>query len=430
MADVDTSLYPKSSAGSMGPAQMIDLMRSIQTLQSQRAITDEARKSINPNSPVGMNMSQFLGGLRDNPNITLGMPEAVWQGQALQGQGQNLAASQTKMFSDFAGSLLGQKDGLSDRNMSALYLLGLKNGIHPEIMKQIVPSNLPRSQKERADILTRALGINMGVAGTQPTVPTVTQTGENAGQPRNISPIEAGSTNAPALPPQAGQSPTGQPTAMRPGFSEAQGMEAKSGQELAQRIDTAGTEAMNRLTNLHLLKTDLKIAGVSGPTVRLEKSASVVAQRLGLNGITMSPEQVSALESFDKVANTMAQQQAAAFHPTDLGQRTAFGANPHLDLSKMGNDGLIDMLLGNEHAIVVKRQAMRQARESGVAPDKIQQWENNFNKSFDPRVFQFANLPPDKRKVFLEAMDERDRKNFALRLREAQSKGWVNPAAQ
>jgi hypothetical protein len=140
--------------------------------------------------------------------------------------------------------------------------------------------------------------------------------------------------------------------------------------------------------------TDLAKLDTMGPGTGREATINGVLQKLTGYGITMDKSQVAGAESFAKIANMIAAQQLGSLGPTDARQSLAMGANPHLDLSKLGNTQIIHMLQGNEDAINAKAQAWQKWLGMGNSSGSYGQFSNDFNHNFDPRVFQQRYMGP------------------------------------
>ena len=141
----------------------------------------------------------------------------------------------------------------------------------------------------------------------------------------------------------------------------------------------------------------------------------------------MTPEQLKAGESFDKIANQISLNQSQLFHGSDAGLHTVVGANPSTSMSKFGREGVIDMLHGNQDAIDVTRKAWLQARANGAKPGDYDLFAERMGQEIDPRVFQFNRLNRDNQQKFLSQMDPADLKEFEDKFKNAVSKKWVKP---
>jgi hypothetical protein len=272
--------------------------------------------------------------------------------------------------------------------------------------------NLPSDPAQLRSHLTMARNEAIGVTNASSRVPGPPGEG---GAPTTMSLGQANYASG-------GSTQPGITTGLPPGTGEAQRIEAESGQEAARGLQNAANEIPQQRTQLDLMRNDLKQAESKfGPTAKYEKVANVVAGRvLGFHP-TMSKEEIASLESFDKVARQIALSQAGSLHATDQTLHTALGANPNTDLSALGNSNIIDMLHGNADA--VKAREWNKARRAGTGADKFYQWSDNFNSSFDPRVFQFMRMDDKGRATLLRNIP--DKIAFEKRLAEADRKGWI-----
>jgi hypothetical protein len=237
---------------------------------------------------------------------------------------------------------------------------------------------------------------------------------------------------APGPAPAGGPMPTGLP----PGTPEAMAIGKKGGAEAAAGLYSAANDAQGRQnTQLDLMLNDIKEARrVMGPTADFEKRFNVGANRILGFYPTMSKEEVTSLESLNKLTNTIALNQAGALHATDQTTRTAMGATPNSHMSGMGAEGMVNMLKGNNDAIITKADEWDKATR-GEGPDGRKwkpeehfQWDRQFNKQMDPRVFQFMRMDDKQRATLLKNVP--DKANFWKKISEAEKRGWIELPAQ
>jgi hypothetical protein len=290
--------------------------------------------------------------------------------------------------------------------------LAARMGIPGDIIEGVRgPLMAARTAQEYASAIGQLRNAAIGSAGISTRVPGPPTAG---GAPGSVSIAEA----------NVGGGPGSMATGLPPGTAEAQKAEAESGQEAARTLQNASNEIPQQRTQLDLMRNDLKAAESKfGPTAKYEKTANVIANRvLGFHP-TMSKEEIAGLESFDKVARQIALSQAGSLHATDQTLHTALGANPNTDLSAFGNENIINMLHGNADAVATKAKEWNKARRSGTGPDKFYQWSDQFNQSFDPRVFQFLRMDTKGRAALLRNIP--DKAEFEKALVAADRKGWI-----
>src|SRR5262249_426391 len=151
---------------------------------------------------------------------------------------------------------------------------------------------------------------------------------------------------------------------------------------------TAGTSPQYH-TDLENLRTLSKDIDIAGPTAEAEKKLNQLASRLGLS-LTVKPDQPGKAEEFDKIPNQITLNQSPLFPGSDASLHTVVGANPSLSMSKIGREGVISMLQGNQDAIDTARKAWLRARAPGdVRAQDFDVFMERMGQELDPRVFQF-----------------------------------------
>lgn len=134
-------------------------------------------------------------------------------------------------------------------------------------------------------------------------------------------------------------------------------------------------------------------------------------------GIT--PSKIAAQESFDKMANQLADAQGAG---SDARLQVNQGANPSSGLSPEGADFIIRQLRGNADYLQARQQLAAQY------PDKtdLQGFNAKTTAGLDPRVFQFNRLTPQqKTNYFYGITDTRERQQFMQHYYTAQKAGLL-----
>lgn len=203
---------------------------------------------------------------------------------------------------------------------------------------------------------------------------------------------------------------------------------AESASTRAAKLQASASTSPQYHADLENLKADSKILdNLGGPTFETEKKLNQLAARLGGFGITMTPDQLKAGESFDKIANQISLNQSQLFHGSDAGLHTVVGANPSTSMSKFGREGVIDMLHGNQDAIDVTRKAWLAARANGAKPGDYDLFAERMGQEIDPRVFQFNRLSRENQQKFLSQMDSSDLKEFEDKYKNAIAHKWVKP---
>lgn len=358
-----------------------------------------------------------VNALNQNKMFNATFPAVSQQPQAAL-EGQNIAnttaqleqhAKQQSFLIDSLGSLADDPNLNYDkvRNTAVTFARNLKL---PGEMVNGWLYGLPKDPAKLREQLIQMRNMTLGSAGTS---------AESGQVDQNGAPVKVtkGQFNY-----QAGGAPVA--AGLAPG---EQGL-AESAAGRAARLQSSASTAPQYHADLENLKADSKILeNLGGPTFETEKKLNQLASRLGGFGITMTPEQLKAGESFDKIANQISLNQSQLFHGSDAGLHTVVGANPSTSMSKFGRDGVIDMLQGNQDAIDITRKAWLKARANGAKPGDYDMFAERIGQEVDPRVFQFNRLSRENQQKFLSQMDPTDLKDFEEKFKASVDKKWVKP---
>lgn len=409
-----TGLYPQPPQQQPGlasnPGQALDLLRSIQQnyalqqeLKARAAIGQAYQGALQPDGTL--DPERLRAGLAD-PAASWMLPDAMTHVLGQQRAQFDLRATQDQATRQLLGSL-PEKASREDVFNYAAQLVRI--GVPPALVTGWL-NGAPRDSKGFKDWVANTRNSALSPAELS------SRTEGPPGPLGERTSVSIGQAN------RAG--PQGMPVSLPPGTGEAQKAEAESGQNAAIALQNAANEVPNQRTQLDLMRQDLATARSKfGPTAGYEKTANIIANRvLGFHP-TMTPQEIASLESFDKVGRQIAMTQAGSLHATDATLSTALGANPNTNLSALGSEGIINMLHGNTDAIAVKAREWNKARRGGVGPDQFYRWSDEFNRSFDPRVFQFMRMAPDQQATLLNSVP--DKQAFWDHLREADKRGWI-----
>ena len=179
---------------------------------------------------------------------------------------------------------------------------------------------------------------------------------------------------------------------------------------------------------------------LGGPTQPFEKKANEVLARFGLSGLgTMTPDQLRAAESFDKIVNGISLRQGQVFGGTDASRNMTLGATPNTGMSRYGRDGMIDMAQGNQDMVDRARGIWLDARGRGAPANSYDAFMDQLTKplekdvsgnwvgGLDPRVFQFNRLSRPNQQKFLSQIDPDDLGDFEQKYQAAIDRKWVKP---
>lgn len=175
---------------------------------------------------------------------------------------------------------------------------------------------------------------------------------------------------------------------------------------------------------------DPKTGGFTpGPQATGWKKLGQLAQEYGIP-IPLAPPATptAAQEEYAKMGFMLAQSQFRALGGTgtDAKLDSTMHTSPSELLSRYGNLGIIHMLKGNEDAISAQSQAWQgYQKANGVGPESFTQFQNWWNKHYDPRVFQTQYMDPQERKQLMGGMTKPEQAQFQKRYQFAVDQGWV-----
>jgi hypothetical protein len=139
------------------------------------------------------------------------------------------------------------------------------------------------------------------------------------------------------------------------------------------------------------------------------------------------PTSISSQEQFQKQAEQLAQQQFQALGGTGTDQMfgSSFKANPNVTLSKLGNQGIVGLLKGNEDAIQAMNTAWQKWQAAGNGPETSQQFIQQWNSTFDPRVYQAQYMGQKDYTDLVKSMSAADQRKFLANKAAAKQDGYV-----
>jgi hypothetical protein len=344
------------------------------------------------------------------------MPETV-QKMLTQRSGQmDLDAKQNQFVLDAVGAVANDPK----LNVDKVRSLGVTLARNMKIPGSVINNWLDALPTSKAALRERLLTFRNLATGSAnlstPTATGITPEGAPITAPRDIYNYRSGGGGI-----QGGLAPG------------EQGLSESAAGRAAALQGTASTSAQYH-SDLENLRQDSAVMGnLGGPTQDVEKKLNQLSTRVAGFGITMSPDQLRASESFDKIASNIALNQAKSLGGTDSTRSMSVGATPNSGMSRYGRDGVIDMLQGNQDSIDAARDAWLDARSKGAPAGSHDIFMNRINKQLDPRVFQFNRLSRDNQQKFLSQMNPADIPGFEQKYQASVARGWVaplKPAAQ
>lgn len=403
------------SLATMNPLQVVGMAQGVQQLQAfqrdqaSRQATGEAfQGALNDDGSV--DMGKLSTALQNNPAAAYGMPETT-QKMLTQGSGQfDLDAARNKFVVDAVGSVANDPKLTPDKVRS----LGVTLARNLKVPSPVINNwldDMPNNQAGMRSKLIQMRNIATGAANAStPTATGITPEGAPITAPRDVYNYQT-----------AGG---GLPSGLAPGEEDL----SKSAAGRAANLQATASSSPQYHADLENLRQDSAVMGnLGGPTQDVEKKLNQLSTRVAGFGITMSPDQLRASESFDKVASNIALNQAKMLGGTDSTRSMSVGATPNSGMSRYGRDGVIDMLQGNQDAVDAAREAWLDARSKGAPAGSHDLFMNKLNKALDPRVFQFNRLNRDNQQKFLSQMSPDDIPAFEQKYSASVKRGWVQP---
>lgn len=407
---------PVNALMSMNPLQVLatanyatQLQANRSALASQQATGQAYQGALNPDGSI--DQAKLSAALQASPAAAYGMPETATR-MLTQGAGQfDLDAARNKFTADALGSMANDPKLNMDKIRSfAVGVLARNLRIPPDQINNWL-DGMPKDQAGQRQELMRMRNVAIGSANLSTPTPTgITQAGAPITAPRDVYNYSTAGGGLPA--------------GLAPG---EQGLSESAAGRAANLQATASTSPQYH-ADLENLRTDSAVMGnLGGPTQDVEKKLNQLSTRLAGFGITMSPDQLRASESFDKIASNIALNQAKMLGGTDSTRTMSIGATPNSGMSRYGRDGVIDMLQGNQDAVDAARNAWIDARSKGATAGSHDIFMNRLSRVLDPRVFQFNRLSRENQQKFYSQMPPAQIPAFEAKYEASVRRGWVDP---
>ena len=247
--------------------------------------------------------------------------------------------------------------------------------------------------------------------------------GQGAQQPY-IPDTSGGSLGSGRLTPITGGAP-GLQAGPALGSAEAAQVVGKGAAEASlalQRQADAAPQSIYQFQNMREKLADIN----TGPGSDWRNSAQAfitglspdVAAKIGID-----PQKIASAEEFKKYATQATQATLASLgEGTDSKLASAAAANPGTQLSKLGNQQLIDVLIAGQRAISAKNSAWQ---ASGLPPEQFNKFSTQWNKEIDPRVFAAQDMSNDQVWKMVDSLTKREQDEFMRSWDRAQRLGYV-----
>lgn len=452
-----------------------------QQFQTNQAVSNIYKQAIKPDGTI--DQEKLTGLLASDPNASYGLPQAYQGSQEAQQRNIQINSSQLQNARQHLDAVTGYlapliAPGANPTSSDVIQALSHATAVgmaSPQEAAQVF-STLPRTpdgkidesgvkawaQQQQLNVMTAQERMN----AISPT-PTVINTGQQQ-VPVRLPQIGAPSVAGPGIqnqlppstpvfnsqtnqqgylgptggggaPPQAGGAPGAAPgggmilSGPPLGAGAAADVDATAGASQGVALQRRSDQIPQNKAILGNLEGALG-QFTSGPGQDWKKVAASFVNTNSPFGNVFDPKKIASQEEFNKQATQLAQSQFQALGGTGANMQleSTTLTSPNSELSKLGNKGIIALLKGNEDAINVKNQAWQQFKsEPGNGPQSYGKFSTEFNKSYDPRVFQSQYLTPEDNKKMISGMAKPEQKQFLNAYRTALSQGWVKlPGAQ
>lgn len=286
------------------------------------------------------------------------------------------------------------------------------------------PGSVPQGSLAPPNLLPAAGG-GSGAASQPPPLPTIpTPPGMPTSSAAGVPPLPSGP--APGAPTAAAPVPPGFiPSGPALGANARADTTAVSDATMGQNLVAQGDAQPAQIAALKNMRADLANF-TAGPT---SGSWLALKQLAGQYKITTPEMQqsVASQEGFNKLAaNLVSAQSATMGTPTDHKVLVAESGNPNATLSNLGNREMINYLISNAQFMQAKARAWT-AAQSGPTPPTYAQFQDTWNKTSDPAVFQYANMQAAQRTAYLNSLSSAEIKEFQRKGNIALQAGWVTP---
>jgi hypothetical protein len=441
---------PQQNALTSNPLQLLNNVLSLKKMQqdlaARQAIGNAYQKNIGADG--SLDISGAFKAIRDDPDAAIAAPQASTD--LLAQRGQMIANStaqfqqgsaQNRFIADAVGTL-ADKQNVTPNDVDNMVVTMARNTNIPSQVLAGWRAGMPSDPKKLRQWLIDNRKAAMGSAGVSPIIPGAGGYQNGAPVPgtvgQGIQTYAGGAGDAPGanrslVPPAPGEDVT-----------------QKGAAEAAARLEDTARTSPQYHADLENLKQESQVLGPNfgGPTADFEIKANALTNRLGHFGITMSPDQMKAATSFQKITNQISLNQSSALAGTDAGRLMTVHANPSLEATPQGREGVIDQLQGNQDFVDKARDLWIKAKRNGAPANSHYDFMQSFgseplnakkdpktgeitNKDSlayaDPRVFQFNRLSRENQQTFLKQVDPDELPQFERNFKEAIARGWVKP---
>lgn len=163
-----------------------------------------------------------------------------------------------------------------------------------------------------------------------------------------------------------------------------------------------------------------------GPKANWSYALSSLASMLGVAAPKVV-EGAAAQEEFAKLAQQFVQRQVATIGGggTDSKLEASTKAAPNEFLTREGNTKIIGLMLGLLDATEAKDKAWQKWASAGNGPETYPKFVSEFNRYYNPRVFQAGQMSEKDRQSMLGNMTKPEQAQFENDWKFAKKAGWI-----
>ena len=214
-------------------------------------------------------------------------------------------------------------------------------------------------------------------------------------------------------------------TSLAPGVAEgATGAAAKAVEQLANLRSAAEAVPENK-ASLSTLRDTLQ-SFKPGPKANWSYLTGALATQLGV-ARPQDVEGVAGQEEFNKLATQFINRQLGNIGGggTDAKLESAAKGSPNDLMSKVGIENVTALMLGLEDATAAKNAAWERYSAAGNGPQTYPKFVEQFNRIYNPRVFQSQYMSDSQKAMMLKGMSDKEKAQFDKDWKTAFKAGWI-----
>lgn len=202
----------------------------------------------------------------------------------------------------------------------------------------------------------------------------------------------------------AGALPTALGPAQQASMTAGATAQAEGSAKAAQDLANSTADAPMRINLLQQARDALPSITTGPGTEWRNNAASLINSTPALGAMAraagLDPNNIKNYDEFKKIMTQYGNSVSAGLGTgTDSRLNAALTGNPNVGISNLANDEILTKTIAAEKM----RQAQSYAfQNSGLTPDKFNQWRTQWNKEVNPDAFVFASMSPEQRQAFIQ----------------------------